>query len=98
MNYSHKFSICISAACLTADRMRHQFVTPEHFLLAIMQLPSWRKCVAHISESNRFRLQCEINAYINALRLPKTSGRKSGRNRSILASLSLIRCRNFSTA
>ncbi len=67
MNYSHNFSICINAACQTADSMRHQFVTPEHFLLAIMQLPAWEKCSSHMSESNRICMECEVNGYINNL-------------------------------
>ena len=67
MNYSHNFSICISAACETADRMHHQFVTPEHFLLAIMQLPAWRKCAAHLSDPKRLYMESEVNVYINNL-------------------------------
>ena len=67
MNYSHTFSICITAACETANRMQHQFLTPEHFLLAIMQLPAWKKCTAHIPMENRIWLECEINGYINEL-------------------------------
>ena len=67
MNYTHNFSICITAACETADRMRHQFVTPEHFLLAIMQLPAWRRCISHIPAENREWLESELTDYINTL-------------------------------
>lgn len=52
---------------MTADRMRHQFLTPEHFLLAIMQLPAWKRSIAFLPEANRVWMECEINGYINDL-------------------------------
>lgn len=67
MNYSHNFTICVSAACETANRMRHQFVTPEHFLLAIMQLPAWEKSISHLPMANRIWMESEVNNYINEL-------------------------------
>ena len=67
MEYSHNFSICITAACETAYRMRHQFLTPEHFLLAIMQFPAWKKCADYLPDANRIWLENEINGYINGL-------------------------------
>ena len=67
MEYSHNFSICITAACETAYSMRHQFLTPEHFLLAIMQFPAWKKCCVHLPDANRIWLECEINGYVNGL-------------------------------
>ncbi|MDE5871344.1 MAG: AAA family ATPase, partial [Muribaculaceae bacterium] len=67
MNYSQNFSTCIQAACILADSMRHQFLTPEHLLLAIPALPAWKKCTASIPEPNVIYFEFELGSYINEM-------------------------------
>lgn len=67
MKYSNNFSVCITAACEIAVSLRHQFLTPEHFLLAIMQLPAWKQCTANLPDNNRIWLECGVYGYINDL-------------------------------
>ena len=67
MDFSPTFKACMEAAYSVADGMRHQFITPEHFLLAIMQLPAWEKCSAHMQPDSIAWIDFEINDYINDL-------------------------------
>lgn len=67
MNYSKTLSICIQAACMLADGMRHQFLTPEHLLLAITTLPAWKKCMESIHEGNAICFEFELSGYINEM-------------------------------
>ena len=67
MEYSENFSLCIQAACTLADRMRHQFLTPEHFLLALMHLSAWEKCAAHLPIDSKAFIEYEIYSYVNGM-------------------------------
>lgn len=65
MNYSKNFQICIQAACMLADSKRHQFLTPEHLLLAITALPAWKKCMVHLPDTNVICFEFELCNYIS---------------------------------
>ena len=52
---------------MLADRKRHQFLTPEHFLLAITALPAWSKCMAHLPDANVICFEFELCSYINEM-------------------------------
>lgn len=67
MNYSQNLSTCIQAACMLADGMRHQFLTPEHLLLAISTLPAWQKCSESLPDANVICFEFELCSYINEM-------------------------------
>ncbi|MDE5585223.1 MAG: AAA family ATPase [Muribaculaceae bacterium] len=52
---------------MLADSMRHQFLTPEHLLLAITALPAWKKCAASMPEANVIFFVFELCNYINEM-------------------------------
>lgn len=65
MNGNKIFSTCINAACIVVDSMRHQFLTPEHVLLAIMSLPAWERCAAWFPEKSQTWMQFQLSSYLN---------------------------------
>ena len=49
---------------MLADKMRHQFLTPEHLLLAFSALPAWKKCASSMPETNVICFVFELCNYI----------------------------------
>lgn len=58
---------CMKATSNIINRLRHQFMTPEHVLLSIATLPAWKKCVDRIPKEQYESFQKELSDYINDL-------------------------------
>lgn len=58
---------CIMATSNILNRLRHQFMTPEHVLLAIATLSAWKRCVDRIPKEQSEWFLKELSDYINDL-------------------------------
>jgi len=66
MNHSPEIETIIENAILAATNRKHQYVTVEHLLLALIQYPQFNKCLASFGVDVGM-LNSEIENYVNSL-------------------------------